>query len=81
MFYEGKGHEFSKLLLLIQLIQQQLLYNKVCYIILLAFLDTNLNIAATVEKKLSPLPMTLTLSCPGNQKKSQYVAGIGISTG
>ncbi|XP_067936584.1 mitochondrial import receptor subunit TOM40 homolog [Watersipora subatra] len=43
--------------------------------------DTGLNIIASVEKKLTPLPMALTLCCQANQKKSQYLAGIGVTAG
>jgi len=46
-----------------------------------AQMDTNLTIATTLEKKLTPLPLTLTLCCQGNQKKAQYITGIGLSVG
>ena len=44
-------------------------------------MDTNLTIATTLEKKLLPLPLTLTLCCQGNQKKAQYITGIGLTIG
>lgn len=44
-----------------------------------ASIDSNMNIATTIEKKLTPLPMSITLCCQGNQKKAQYMTGIGLS--
>ncbi|KAF6030776.1 TOMM40L [Bugula neritina] len=35
-----------------------------------ASIDSNLSIATTIDKKLTPLPMSLTLCCQGNPKES-----------
>ena len=46
-----------------------------------ASVDTNWNVVSTVEKKMLPLPCTLTLSALINQSRHRCLFGIGFSLG
>ncbi|GAA41674.1 translocase of outer mitochondrial membrane [Clonorchis sinensis] len=46
-----------------------------------AQLDSNWNIASSLEKKLTPFPFTFTLCALGNQTKAKYAFGIGLMVG
>ncbi|KAL3316763.1 Mitochondrial import receptor subunit TOM40B [Cichlidogyrus casuarinus] len=44
-------------------------------------IDSNMNVASTLEKKMLPFPFTLTLSAMGSLLKSHYEIGIGLIVG
>ncbi|THD27756.1 Mitochondrial import receptor subunit TOM40 [Fasciola hepatica] len=46
-----------------------------------AQIDSNWNIASSLEKKLTPFPFTFTLCALGNQAKAKYAFGIGLMVG
>ncbi|KAF5394200.1 Translocase of outer mitochondrial membrane 40 [Paragonimus heterotremus] len=46
-----------------------------------AQLDSNWNIASSLEKKLTPFPFTFTLCALGNQTKAKYAFGVGLMVG
>nr|CAH8857550.1 unnamed protein product [Trichobilharzia regenti] len=46
-----------------------------------AQMDSNWNVASSLEKKLTPFPFTLTLCAMGNQVKAKYSFGIGLMVG
>ncbi|CAH8560986.1 unnamed protein product [Heterobilharzia americana] len=46
-----------------------------------AQIDSNWNVASSLEKKLTPFPFTLSLCAMGNQVKAKYSFGIGLMVG
>ncbi|VDP70540.1 unnamed protein product, partial [Echinostoma caproni] len=46
-----------------------------------AQIDSNWNIASSLEKKLTPFPFTFTLCALGNQAKAKYAFGVGLMVG
>ncbi|CAL8101430.1 unnamed protein product [Calicophoron daubneyi] len=46
-----------------------------------AQIDSNWNVASSLEKKLVPFPFTFTLCALGNQTKAKYAFGVGLMVG
>ncbi|KAM3176869.1 hypothetical protein ACTXT7_005638 [Hymenolepis weldensis] len=46
-----------------------------------AQVDSNWNVAATLEKRLFPFPFTFSISALGNSVASKYEAGVGLTVG